>query len=40
MDADNIQCLVSRVKDGNRWAIIDRSGSLSCTVYIDDNNDN
>ena len=39
VDANNIQCLVGRVKDGNRWEIIDRSGSLAHTVYIDDDDD-
>jgi len=39
VDATNIQCLVGRVKDGNRWAIIDRSGSLACAVYLDDSDD-
>src|ERR1700683_2970784 len=39
VDATSIQCLVGRVKDGNRWAIIDQSGSLACAVYIDDGDD-
>lgn len=37
VDAANIQCLVGRVKDGNRWAVVDRSGSLARAVYVDDN---
>ena len=38
VDVTNIQCLVGRVKDGNKWAIIDRSGSLARAVYVDDDN--
>ncbi|KAI0062793.1 hypothetical protein BV25DRAFT_1803535 [Artomyces pyxidatus] len=36
VDADCIQCLVGRVRDGTRWAVIDRSGALSRAVYIPD----
>jgi hypothetical protein len=36
LDATGIQCLVGRVKDGDRWAIVDRSGSLARAVYLDD----
>jgi hypothetical protein len=39
VDVTNIQCLVGRVKDGNKWAIIDRSGSLARAVYVDDDDD-
>jgi hypothetical protein len=28
VDVTCLQCLVGRVKDNNRWAIIDRSGHL------------
>ena len=39
VDATSIQCLVGRVKDGSKWAIIDRSGSLAWAVYVDDDED-
>jgi hypothetical protein len=39
VDANNIQCLVGRVKDGNKWAIIDRSGSLARAVYVEEDDD-
>jgi hypothetical protein len=39
VDATNVRCLVGRVKDGKRWAIIDQSGSLERGVHIDDNED-
>lgn len=33
VDILNVQSLVGRVKDGQRWAIIDRSGSLARAVF-------
>lgn len=36
MDLTCVQCLVARMKDeGNRWAIMDRSGSLSRPDFVD-----
>lgn len=36
MDLSCVQCLVARVKDiGRRWAILDRSGSLSRPNFVD-----
>jgi len=37
VDVSSIQCLVGRVKDGNQWAIVDRSGSLARAANADDN---
>lgn len=36
LDIKNVQCLVGRVKDGNRWAIVDRSGTLARALYEND----
>ncbi|KAH9922140.1 hypothetical protein B0H21DRAFT_841828 [Amylocystis lapponica] len=36
IDVTCVQCLVGRVPDGQRWAIIDRSGMLSRAVYAED----
>ncbi|KAI0057071.1 hypothetical protein BV25DRAFT_1872566 [Artomyces pyxidatus] len=36
VDIDCVQCLVGRVRDGRRWAVIDRSGALSRALYIPD----
>jgi len=33
VDITSAQCLVGRVKSGNNWAIIDRSGKLAQAVY-------
>lgn len=33
-DLTSIQCMVARVKWGNKYAIIDRSGSLSRAIYV------
>jgi hypothetical protein len=33
VDITSIQCLVGRIWDRNRWAIIDRSGQLARAVY-------
>ncbi|KAI8998957.1 hypothetical protein BD414DRAFT_407127 [Trametes punicea] len=35
VDLTTIQCLVGRIRDRHRWAIIDRSGSLSRALYVD-----
>lgn len=37
IDVNSIQCLVGRVKDGDEWGIIDRSGSLARAAHADDN---
>jgi hypothetical protein len=39
VDATSIQCLVGRIKDGSKWAIVDRSGSLARAVYVDEDED-
>ncbi|KAK0477207.1 hypothetical protein EDD18DRAFT_1087747, partial [Armillaria luteobubalina] len=37
-DITAVQCLVGRVPCGeNKWAVIDRSGSLARAVYLGDN---
>ncbi|GBE81876.1 hypothetical protein SCP_0402500 [Sparassis crispa] len=36
VDITTIQCVVGRVHDRQRWAVIDRSGTLSRAIYIDD----
>ena len=36
VDIETIECLIGRVKDGNRWATVDRSDTLDYTTYIDD----
>lgn len=36
IDASTIQCLVGRVHDRGRWAIIDRSGALAREFYLED----
>ncbi|THH18872.1 hypothetical protein EW146_g2190 [Bondarzewia mesenterica] len=33
VDIQCIQCVVGRIKDGSRWAIIDRSGSLARAIF-------
>lgn len=33
VDITSIQCVVGRVRDRNRWVIIDRSGSLARAQY-------
>jgi len=33
LDITSVQCLVGRVKTGNSWAIIDRSGKSAQAVY-------
>ncbi|KAI0692136.1 hypothetical protein C8T65DRAFT_586838 [Cerioporus squamosus] len=39
VDISTIQCVVGRIFDRNRWAIIDRSGSLSRALYLGENGD-
>lgn len=39
LDITTIQALVGRVHDRGRWAIIDRSGSLSRAIYDPDDDD-
>jgi hypothetical protein len=36
VDMECVQCLVGWVKDGNSWAIIDRSESCACPIFVDD----
>jgi len=36
VDMECVQCLVGRVKDGNSWAIIDRSESCARPIFMDD----
>ncbi|KAH9889500.1 hypothetical protein C8Q73DRAFT_707899 [Cubamyces lactineus] len=36
VDITTVQCLVGRIHDRGRWAIIDRSGSLSRAIYAED----
>ncbi|KAJ3498860.1 hypothetical protein NLJ89_g10165 [Agrocybe chaxingu] len=40
VDIKGVQCLVGRVKDGDRgWALIDRSGSLARAIALEDPNE-
>jgi hypothetical protein len=36
IDMSCVQCLVGRVKDGNEWAIIDRSDRCARPVFVED----
>jgi hypothetical protein len=36
VDITNLQCLVGRIRDRDKWAIIDRSGNLARALYVDD----
>jgi len=36
VDMECVQCLVGRVKDGNEWAIIDRSEDCGRLVFVND----
>ncbi|KAH9941067.1 hypothetical protein B0H21DRAFT_753454 [Amylocystis lapponica] len=36
VDISCVQCLVGRVPDGHRWAIVDRSGTLSRAIYAEE----
>ena len=33
VDVKSIQCVVGRVKDGRKWALVDRSGPLAHAVF-------
>jgi hypothetical protein len=35
IDITSLQCLVGRIRDWQRWAIIDRSGSLARALYVE-----
>jgi hypothetical protein len=34
-----IECVVGRVRRGNEWAIVDRSGDFARTVFVDPEDD-
>ena len=36
VDVNCVQCLVGRVKDGNEWAIVDRSEGHARSVFVAD----
>jgi hypothetical protein len=36
VDVNCVQCLVGRVKDGNEWAIVDRSESSARPVFAEE----
>ena len=35
VDVTSVQCLVGRIRDRNKWAIIDRSGPLARALYVE-----
>ena len=35
IDLWKVECVVGRVRRGNEWGIIDRSGDFACTVFVD-----
>ena len=35
IDITSLQCLVGQIRDRNRWAIIDCSGSLARALYVE-----
>ena len=35
IDLRTVECVVGRVKRGNEWGIIDRSGDFARTVFVD-----
>ena len=39
IDIDCIQCGVGRIKDGNKWAIVDRSREHARSVFVDNIDD-
>jgi hypothetical protein len=39
IDIDCIQCCVGRIKDGNKWAIVDRSREHARSVFVNINNE-
>ena len=36
VDIECVQCLVGQVKDGNEWAIIDRSKGIARPVFVNE----
>jgi hypothetical protein len=36
VDITSVQCLVGRIRDRGKWAIIDRSGHLARALYVED----
>jgi len=36
VDMNCVQCLVGRIKDGNGWAIVDRSARSARPVFVDE----
>ena len=36
VDMTTIQCVIGRIHDRNRWAVIDRSGGLSRAMVMED----
>ena len=39
VDLQTVQCVVGRVKDRGKYAIIDRSGTLARAIFVDDDGD-
>jgi hypothetical protein len=39
VDITCVQCLVGQMKDGNMWAILDRSGVLARAVHVEEPQD-
>ena len=39
IDITSLQCLVGRIRDHKRWAIIDRSRTLARAVYVEEGRD-
>ena len=35
IDLRTVECVVGRVRRGNEWGIIDRSGDFARTVFVD-----
>jgi hypothetical protein len=35
VDVTSLQCLVGRIRDRDKWAIIDRSGQLARALYVE-----
>jgi hypothetical protein len=35
VDLRTVECVVGRVKQGNEWGIVDRSGEFARTVFVD-----
>ena len=36
VDISTVMCVVGRIFDRNRWAIIDKSGALSRAIFVDE----